>query len=88
RTLVPLDVDTILNSIKKTGRLVVVDEGYPRCGFATDIAALAVSRAFDALKAPVKIITPPATPVPFSPALEKEWIPSSEKIEKAVREVL
>jgi len=88
RTLVPLDVDTILSSIKKTGRLVVVDEGYPRCGFAADIAALAVSRAFDALKAPVKIITPPATPVPFSPALEKEWIPSSEKIEKAVREVL
>lgn len=88
RTLMPLDVDTILNSIKKTGRLVVVDEGYPRCGFAADIAALAVSRAFDALKAPVKIITPPATPVPFSPALEKEWIPSSEKIEKAVREVL
>jgi len=88
RTLVPLDVDTILNSIKKTGRLVVVDEGYPRCGFATDIAALAVSRAFDALKAPVKIITPPATPVPFSPALEKEWIPSSEKIEKAVRDIL
>lgn len=88
RTLVPLDVDTILNSIKKTGRLVVVDEGYPRCGFATDIAALAVSKAFDALKAPVKIITPPATPVPFSPALEKEWIPSSEKIEKAVRDVL
>ncbi|RKX44136.1 MAG: alpha-ketoacid dehydrogenase subunit beta [Thermotogae bacterium] len=88
RTIVPLDVDTIIDSIKKTGKLVVVDEGYPRCGFATDVAALAVSKAFDSLKAPVKIVTPPATPVPFSPVLESEWIPSSEKIEKAVREIL
>ncbi|MCD6139892.1 MAG: alpha-ketoacid dehydrogenase subunit beta [Thermococcus sp.] len=88
RTIVPLDVDTIINSIKKTGKLVVVDEGYPRCGFATDVAALAVNKAFDSLKAPVKIVTPPATPVPFSPVLESEWIPSSEKIEKAVREIL
>ncbi len=88
RTLVPLDEETILNSIKKTGRLVVVDEAYPRCSFATDIAALAVSKAFDSLKAPVKLVTAPATPVPFSPALEKEWIPSTEKIEKAIREVL
>ena len=88
RTIVPLDVDTIINSIKKTGKLVVVDEGYPRASFASDIAALAASKAFDSLKAPVKIITPPATPVPFSPVLESEWIPSSEKIEKAVREIL
>jgi len=88
RTIVPLDVDTIINSIKKTGKLVVVDEGYPRCGFATDVAALAVNKTFDSLKAPVKIVTPPATPVPFSPVLESEWIPSSEKIEKAVREIL
>ncbi|WP_279347054.1 alpha-ketoacid dehydrogenase subunit beta [Thermococcus argininiproducens] len=88
RTLVPLDAETILNSIKKTGRLVVVDEAYPRCGFATDIAALAVSKAFESLKAPVRLVTAPATPVPFSPALEKEWMPSTEKIEKAIREVL
>ena len=88
RTIVPLDADTIINSIKKTGKLVVVDEGYPRASFASDIAALAASKAFDSLKAPVKIITPPATPVPFSPVLESEWIPSSEKIEKAVREIL
>jgi len=88
RSLVPLDVDTILNSIKKTGRLIVVDEGYPRASFATDIAALAASRGFEHLKAPIKIITPPATPVPFSPALENEWIPCTERIENAVREVL
>ncbi|KPU62835.1 pyruvate dehydrogenase [Thermococcus sp. EP1] len=88
RTLVPLDAETILNSIKKTGKLVVVDEAYPRCSFATDIAALAVSKAFESLKAPVKLVTAPATPVPFSPALEKEWMPSTEKIEKAIREIL
>jgi pyruvate dehydrogenase E1 component beta subunit len=88
RSLVPLDADTIVNSIKKTGRLVVVDEGYPRASFASDIAALAASRAFESLKAPVKLVTPPATPIPFSPVLEKEWIPSTEKIEKAVRDVL
>ena len=88
RTLRPLDVDTILNSIKKTGRLVVVDEGYPRCGFATDIAAIAASYAFNYLKAPVKLVTPPDTPVPFSPVLEEAWMPSEERIAKAVKEVV
>lgn len=88
RSLVPLDEDLIVNSIKKTGRLVVVDEGYPRASFATDIAAIAASKCFQDLKAPVKLVTPPATPIPFSPVLESEWIPSAEKIEKAVREIL
>lgn len=88
RSLKPLDLDTILGSIKKTGRLVVVDEGYPRCGFATDIAAIAASMAFRDLKAPVKLVTPPDTPVPFSPALEPEWMPSENDIEKAVRKTV
>ncbi len=88
RTLKPLDVDTILASIKKTGRLVVVDEGYPRASFATDIAAIAVSMAFDHLKAPVKLVTPPDVPIPFSPALEKIWIPSEEKIVNAVKKLV
>jgi len=88
RSLVPLDEDLIVKSIKKTGRLVVVDEGYPRASFATDIAAIAASKCFKDLKAPVKLVTPPATPIPFSPVLENEWIPSAEKIEKAVREIL
>jgi len=88
RSLVPLDEDLIVNSIKKTGRLVVVDEGYPRASFATDIAAIAASKCFKDLKAPVKLVTPPATPIPFSAVLENEWIPSAEKIEKAVREIL
>ena len=88
RSLKPLDLDTILGSIKKTGRLVVVDEGYPRCGFATDIAAIAAGMAFRDLKAPVKLVTPPDTPVPFSPALEPEWMPSENDIEKAVRKTV
>jgi pyruvate/2-oxoglutarate/acetoin dehydrogenase E1 component len=88
RSLVPLDRDTIINSIKKTGKLVVVDEGYPRAGFASDVAAIAASMCFNDLKAPVKLVTPPATPIPFSPALEKEWIPSAEKIEKAVKDIV
>jgi pyruvate dehydrogenase E1 component beta subunit len=88
RSLVPLDEDLIVNSIKKTGRLVVVDEGYPRASFATDIAAIAASKCFKDLKASVKLVTPPATPIPFSAVLENEWIPSAEKIEKAVREIL
>jgi len=88
RSLKPLDADAILDSVKKTGRLVVVDEGYPRCGFAADIAAMAASMAFRSLKAPVKLVTPPDTPVPFSPALEPEWIPSESDIEKAVRKTV
>lgn len=88
RSLVPLDEDLIVNSIKKTGRVVVVDEGYPRASFATDIAAIAASKCFKDLKAPVKLVTPPATPIPFSSVLENEWIPSVEKIEKAIREIL
>jgi acetoin:2,6-dichlorophenolindophenol oxidoreductase subunit beta len=88
RSIVPLDENTIINSIKKTGRLVVVDEDYPRASFATDIAALSVAKCFKELKSPVKLVTPPSTPIPFSTVLEKEWIPSVEKIEKAVREII
>jgi len=88
RTLKPLDADTILKSVKKTGRLVVVDEGYPRCSFATDIAALAASKAFESLKSAIKLVTPPDTPVPFSPPLEDAWIPSEKQIEDAISATL
>lgn len=88
RTLKPLDAETILKSIRKTGRLVVVDEGYPRCSFATDIAALAASKAFDSLKSAVKLVTPPDTPIPFSPPLEDAWIPSEKHIEEAINATL
>ena len=87
RTTSPLDEDSILESVEETGRLVVVDESNPRCNLATDIAALAAENAFDALKAPVRKVTPPHTPVPFAPELEDLYIPSPEKIEAAVRDV-
>jgi len=87
RTTSPLDTDTILECVADTGRLVVVDEANPRCSMAADIAALVAENAFDALKAPIKMVTAPHTPVPFSPDLEDLYIPSPEKIEAAVREV-
>ena len=87
RTTSPLDEDTILESVERTGRLVVVDEATPRCSMATDIAALVSEKAFAALKAPVRRVTAPHTPVPFAPSLEKLYIPSPEKIAAAIRDV-
>jgi acetoin:2,6-dichlorophenolindophenol oxidoreductase subunit beta len=87
RTTSPLDSDTILECVEETGRLVVVDEASPRCNMATDISALVAQEAFAALKAPIKMVTPPHTPVPFSPTLEDLYIPTPEKIEAAVRAV-
>ena len=87
RTTSPLDEDSILESVEETGRLVVVDESNPRCNLATDIAALAAENVFDALKAPIRKVTPPHTPVPFAPELEDLYIPTPAKIEAAVRDV-
>ncbi len=84
RTLQPFDEQTVLNSVKKTGRLVVVDEDYPRCSVATDIAALVTRYAFDHLDAPIKLITPPHTSIPFSPSLEKFYIPNEETVVRTV----
>ena len=87
RTISPLDTETILETVKETGRLVIVDEANPRCGMAVDVAGLVAERAFDSLKAPIKLVTAPHTPVPFSPALEDVYIPSVARIEAAVRAV-
>jgi acetoin:2,6-dichlorophenolindophenol oxidoreductase subunit beta len=84
RTTSPLDEETILDSARETGRLVIVDEASPRCNLATDIAALAASKAFAQLKAPVAMVSPPHTPVPFSPALEDIYVPGPARIEAAV----
>ena len=65
RTLSPLDEDSILEAAEETGRVVIVDESYPRCNIATDISALICEKAFSSLKAPIKMVTPPHTPVPF-----------------------
>ena len=88
RTLSPLDDTAILNSVSKTGRLVVVDEATPFCSMASEIASLVVDRGFDYLDAPIKKVTAPHTPVPASPFLEFEYLPSVSKIEDAVRRVL
>ena len=88
RTTSPLDRETVLETARETGRVVVVDESHPRCSMATDIAALVADEIFGSLKAPVKMVTAPHAPVPFSPALEDIYIPSVAKIEAAVREVM
>jgi len=88
RTLSPLDEETILNSVAKTHRLVIVDEDNPRCSAATDIAALAADKAFTELDAPIKLVTAPHTPVPFSPPLEQFYIPSAERIVATIQDML
>ncbi|HLI09713.1 MAG TPA: alpha-ketoacid dehydrogenase subunit beta [Ktedonobacteraceae bacterium] len=88
RTLSPLDEETILNSVAKTHRLIVVDEDNPRCSAATDIAALVADKAFSELDAPIKLVTAPHTPVPFSPPLEQFYIPSPERIVATVQEIM
>ncbi|UCZ86287.1 alpha-ketoacid dehydrogenase subunit beta [Pseudomonas sp. L5B5] len=88
RTTSPLDEDSILESVEKTGRLVVIDEANPRCSMATDISALVAQKAFAALKAPIEMVTAPHTPVPFSDVLEDLYIPDAAKIENAVLTVI
>jgi pyruvate dehydrogenase E1 component beta subunit len=88
RTTSPLDSETVLETAAETGRVVVVDEAHPRCNMATDISALICQEAFGDLKAPIKMVTAPHCPVPFSPALEDIYIPGPPKIEAAVRAVM
>jgi pyruvate dehydrogenase E1 component beta subunit len=85
RTTSPLDVDTILESVENTGRLVVVDESNPRCSLATDIGATVAQDAFGSLRAPIQLVTGPHTPVPFSDSLEDLFIPDAAKIAAAVK---
>jgi pyruvate dehydrogenase E1 component beta subunit len=84
-SLSPLDEETILESDEGTGRLVVVDEANPRCGFAADIVAQVSQDAFGDLKAAPKMVTPPHTPVPFSPVLEDAYVPTPEAIAEAIK---
>jgi pyruvate dehydrogenase E1 component beta subunit len=85
RTLSPLDIDTVLESVTKTGHLVCVDEASPRCNIATDISAQVAMHAFSALKAQIEMVCPPHVPVPFSPSLEDLYIPGAPAIAAAVR---
>lgn len=88
RTIVPFDKETVLKSVKKTGRVVVVDEDYDRCSFASWVAAIIADEAFEYLDAPIKRVTTPTVPIPFSPVLEREILPNAEKIVRAVKTVL
>ena len=88
RTISPLDTDSIIESVEKTGRLVVVDEANPICSVASEIASVVACEALECLEAPVVKVTAPHTPVPATPSLEAEYLPSPEKIEAAIRKVL
>ena len=88
RTLSPIDMDTVIESVEETGRLVCVDEASPRCSIATDVSACVARDAFKALKAPIEMVTPPHSPVPFSPSLEDLYIPSADRIADAVRKTM
>ena len=88
RTLVPLDEDAIVASVSKTGMLVVADEARDRCSAASHIAAVVVERAFDSLRAPIRRVTVPNMPMPYSPPLEKSILPDADSIAKAVKDVV
>jgi pyruvate/2-oxoglutarate/acetoin dehydrogenase E1 component len=88
RTLVPLDKKTIIDSVKKTGRLLVADEGHQTCGAAAEIAAIVAEEAIYYLKAPIKRVTSPDTPVPFSPPLEQAFIPDEKKLIPAIKSLM
>lgn len=88
RTLVPLDKQTLLDSVRKTGRLVTVEEGCLTGGVGAEITALATSQAWDALKGPVVRVAAKDQPVPFAPVLEAACAPTAQTIAGAVRECL
>lgn len=85
RTLVPLDTECILKSLGKTGKLVIVHEAVKTSGFGGEIAAIVAEEGLDLLDAPIKRVTMPFVPIPFSPPLENAIIPSEEKIIAAVK---
>ena len=88
RTVRPMDHETILNSVKKTNRLVILEEAWPFGNVATEITYQVQSQAFDYLDAPIQKINTADTPAPYSPVLLKEWLPNTEDVIKAVKKVL
>ena len=88
RTLAPLDIDTIVASVHKTGRLLIVDEDYAPCGIGAEIAAAVIDRAFDDLDAPIRRLNGVHSPVPYSPPLEAAVVPNVEQISAAIRDLL
>ena len=84
----PIDYDLVVDSVRRTHRLVVVDEDTPRCSVATDICAMVADEAFDYLDAPPKRVTAPHTPVPYSKPLESEYVPNTPQVLATVRRLL
>jgi pyruvate dehydrogenase E1 component beta subunit len=87
RTIRPLDIETIINSVKKTNRVVIAEESHPFCGVAAEISAEIMERAFDYLDAPVRRVSGADAPMPYAKNLERLALPDVERIVKAVREV-
>jgi pyruvate/2-oxoglutarate/acetoin dehydrogenase E1 component len=87
-SLSPMDDEAIVASVKKTRKIVVVDEDYPRCSIASDVSALAAEEAFDYLDAPPKRVNPPHTSVPYSQPLEALYVPNKAQVVEAALEVL
>lgn len=88
RTLVPLDAETILQSVEKTGRLLVVDEAYLPCGIQGEVVAQVTERAFDSLESPPGRLGNPGVPVPFAPPMEDEVLPDQADIVSEVRSLV
>lgn len=88
RTVSPFDETSFIESLEETGRLLVVEEAYPFCSFASEVAAIAAQKALYALSQPVRLLTPPHTPIPFAPELESAYFPDAERIAGSVREML
>ena len=88
RTVRPMDYNTIIQSVKKTNRLVVLEEAWPFASVASEITYMVQERAFDYLDAPIQRITTADTPAPFSSELLKEWLPNSNDVIKAVKKVM
>ena len=88
RTVRPLDIDSVLKSVKKTNRLVILEEAWPFGNVSTEITFQVQSKAFDYLDAPIEKINTADTPAPYSPVLLAEWLPNSDDVIKAVKKVL
>ena len=88
RTIVPLDEELILRSVKKTGRLLIVDEDYQRCGFSSEVAAIIAEKGFHYLQSPILRIATPNVPIPYNPMLEEYIIPNKEKIIRDLKKIM
>ena len=88
RTVAPLDIETIAQSVAKTGRLLIVDEAFAPYGIGAEIAAQIADRGFDDLDAPIRRLNGAHTPTPYSPSLEAAVVPNVEKITQAIRDLV